>query len=81
MAVGLLTLIAADSYTGLALEGPSYLQPRYLLPLLPLAAVALAAGACGAGKRLGPAAGALIVTLFLAHDIFSQLLVVSRFYG
>ena len=81
MAVGLLVLIAADSYTGRALEGPSYLQPRYLLPLLPLAGVVLAAGARGAGKRLGPAAGALIVTLFLAHDIFSQLLVVSRFYG
>jgi hypothetical protein len=31
--------------------------------------------------RGGPAAGALIVVLFLAHDIFSQLLVVARFYG
>jgi Predicted membrane protein (DUF2142) len=81
MVIGLLSLIAADSYTGRALEGPAYLQPRYLLPLLPLAAVVLAAGARGAGKRLGPAAGALIVTMFLAHDIFSQLLVVSRFYG
>lgn len=81
MAVGLLALIAADSYSGRALEGPAYLQPRYLLPLLSLAVLVLAAGARGAGRRLGPPAGALIVTLFLAHDVFSQLLTVSRFYG
>ena len=41
----------------------------------------LALAARGAGRRWGPAAGASIVVLFLAHDIFSQLLVVSRFYG
>jgi 4-amino-4-deoxy-L-arabinose transferase-like glycosyltransferase len=81
MAVGLLGLIAADSYSALAIEGPGYIQPRYLLPLLALGAAMLAAAARGAGRRLGPAAGALIVTLFLAHDLFSQLLVVSRFYG
>jgi len=81
MAVGLLGLIAADSYNALQLEGPGYIQPRYLLPLLALAAAVLAAAARGAGRRLGPAVGALIVTLFLAHDLFSQLLVVSRFYG
>jgi 4-amino-4-deoxy-L-arabinose transferase-like glycosyltransferase len=81
MAVGLLALIAADSYNALQAEGPGYIQPRYLLPLLPLAAAVLAAGARGAGRRLGPAVGALIVTLFLAHDLFSQLLVVARFYG
>jgi 4-amino-4-deoxy-L-arabinose transferase-like glycosyltransferase len=81
MAVGLLALIADDSYSNLAIEGPGYIQPRYLLPLLAPAAVVLAASARGAGKRLGPAVGALIVTLFLAHDLFSQLLVASRFYG
>ena len=47
----------------------------------PLAAALLALAARGAGKRWGPAVGALIVVLFLAHDVFSQLLVVSRFYG
>jgi 4-amino-4-deoxy-L-arabinose transferase-like glycosyltransferase len=81
MALGLLTLIAVDSYNALQAEGPGYIQPRYVLPLLPLAAAVLAAGARGAGRRLGPAVGALIVTLFLAHDLFSQLLVVARFYG
>jgi hypothetical protein len=38
-------------------------------------------GARGAGRRRGPAAAALIVVLFLAHDVFSRLLVVARFYG
>jgi hypothetical protein len=51
------------------------------MPLLPLAAVVLALAARGAGKRWGPAVGVLIVLLFLAQNIFSQLLVVSRYYG
>jgi hypothetical protein len=41
----------------------------------------LALAARGAGRRRGPAAGALIVVLFFAHDVFSRLLVVARFYG
>jgi Predicted membrane protein (DUF2142) len=81
MASGLLLLIALDSHLNRLIEGASYAEPRYLLPLLPLAAALLALAARGAGRRLGPAAGALIVVLFLAHDVFSQLLVVARFYG
>jgi hypothetical protein len=41
----------------------------------------LALAARGAGRRWGPPVGALIIVLFLGYDIFSQLLVVSRFYG
>jgi hypothetical protein len=41
----------------------------------------LALAARGAGRRWGPAVGALIVVLVFGHDIFSQLLVVSRYYG
>jgi hypothetical protein len=81
MSAGLMALIGADSYTHRLTEGLGYAQPRYLLPLLPLAAAMLALAARGAGRRWGPAAGALIVVLFLAQDIFSQLLVVARFYG
>jgi 4-amino-4-deoxy-L-arabinose transferase-like glycosyltransferase len=79
--LGLTMLIAADSYMSLGTEGVGYAEPRYLLPLLPLLAALLALAARGAGRRFGPAAGALIVTLLLAHDIFSQMLVISRFYG
>jgi hypothetical protein len=81
MAVGLMALIAADARLHRHLDSTAYAEPRYLLPLLPLAAAVLALAARGAGRRLGPAAGALIVVLFFAHDIFSQLLVVARFYG
>jgi hypothetical protein len=81
MSLGLMALIGADSNLHRAVEGAGYAQPRYLMPLLPLAAALLVLAARGAGKRWGPAVGALIVVLFLAHDIFSQLLVVSRFYG
>lgn len=80
MGVGLLTLIGAQSYASVT-ESGTYGEPRYLLPLLALLAAALVLSARGAGRRWGPAVGTLIVVLFLAHDIFSQLLVVSRFYG
>jgi Predicted membrane protein (DUF2142) len=81
MSAGLMVLIGQDSHLHRLVEGAGYAQPRYLMPLLPLAAVMLALAARGAGRRWGPAAGALIVLLFLAQDVFSQLLVVSRFYG
>ena len=79
--LGLMILIGADSYQALGSEGASYVEPRYLLPMLPILALALALAARGAGRRWGPVVGSSIVVLFLAHDIFSQLLVVSRFYG
>jgi 4-amino-4-deoxy-L-arabinose transferase-like glycosyltransferase len=84
MAAGLLVVIAAAAYEPfgkLAHNGPAYWQPRYLLPLLPLLGAALVLSARGAGRRWGPAVGALIVVLFLAQDVFSQLQVISRFYG
>jgi hypothetical protein len=81
MGVGLMALLGQDFYVNRTLEGAGWAQPRYLVPLLPLAAAALALAARGAGKRWGPAVGALIVVLFLAQDVFGQLLTVARFYG
>jgi hypothetical protein len=79
VAVGLLVTIGAVDYEGhLPTE---YAEPRYLLPLLALWGAALALAARGAGRRWGPVAGVLIVALFLAHDLFSGLLVISRYYG
>jgi hypothetical protein len=80
MGAGLLALIGADSYL-VPGEPGTYSEPRYLLPLLPLLGAALVLSARGAGRRWGPVAGALIVVLFLAHDVFSQLQVTARFYG
>jgi hypothetical protein len=80
MGLGLMALIGASAYLNSG-ESLGFAEPRYLMPLLPLAAAMLALAARGAGRRWGPPVGALIVALFLAHDIFSQLLVVGRFYG
>ena len=71
---------------GLLPDLPAVSRRRICAATLPAAAAAalgaaLALAARGAGRRWGPAVGALIVVLFLAHDIFSQLLVASRFYG
>jgi len=82
MAAGLLTLVGITSYDGDVIGGGgAFWEPRYLVPLLPLFAAALALAARGAGRHLGPLAGVLIVVLVLGHDVFSQLLVVSRYYG
>jgi hypothetical protein len=81
MTTGLMTLLASDSYLNRSAEGAGWAQPRYLMPLLPLLAGFVALAARGAGRKWGPAVGALIITLVLAQDIFSQLQTVARFYG
>lgn len=78
MSCGVLFIIGADDY--LHVPG-SYAEPRYVLPMLALWGAVLALAARGAGRRWGPVAGVLIVTLVMAHDLFSQLLVISRYYG
>jgi 4-amino-4-deoxy-L-arabinose transferase-like glycosyltransferase len=81
MALGLMVLIGAAGYDDFAEQTAAYGQTRYLLPLLPLLGAILALSARGAGRRWGPSAGALMVVLFLAHDLFSQMLVAARYYG
>jgi hypothetical protein len=80
MALGLMLLIGVSAYFNRD-ESIGFAEPRYLMPLLPLGAVMLALAARGAGRRWGAPVGAVIVVLFLAHDIFSQLLVVGRYYS
>jgi hypothetical protein len=79
--VGVLGLIGADSYLWFPGRAGGYAEPRYLLPMAALFAAVFALAARGAGRRWGPAVGALLVLLVLAQDIFSQLLEVGRFYG
>jgi uncharacterized membrane protein len=81
MTVGVMVLIGAAAFRAFPRNLAAYAQARYFLPMLPLLGAALALSARGAGRRWGPAVGALIVVLFAAHDIFSQLLTVARYYG
>jgi hypothetical protein len=48
---------------------------------LPLGAAVLALAVRGAGRRAGPAVAAALIVLFLAHDMFSQLQAIARYYG
>jgi Predicted membrane protein (DUF2142) len=79
--LGLLALVGASSYLAFPRFDAEYGQARYLLPLMPLLGVALALAARGAGRRWGPVVGVILILLFAAHDIFSQLQVLARFYG
>jgi hypothetical protein len=81
MCVGLLALIGASSYLSFPKFGAEFGQVRYVLPMLPLLGLVLALAARGGGRRWGPLVGAAIVMLFVAHDVFSQLQEVARFYG
>jgi hypothetical protein len=80
MGLGLLALIGVDSFLEFPARAGGYSEPRYLLPLAVLGGAVLTLAARGAGRRWGPAVGALLVVLILGHDIFSQLLTIARYY-
>jgi 4-amino-4-deoxy-L-arabinose transferase-like glycosyltransferase len=80
IAAGLMLMIAIVSYPYFPSTGAEFGRTRYLFPLLAPFGAVLALAARGAGRRWGPAVGVLIVMLMLAHDLFSQLLVVARYY-
>jgi 4-amino-4-deoxy-L-arabinose transferase-like glycosyltransferase len=80
--IGILLLVGAASYNSyINSEGvEGFGDPRYLLPLLPLLGAIVTLAIRGA-RRWAPATGAVILVAFLAHDIFSQLQVIARYYG
>ena len=81
MSLGLLLLVGASGYLAFPTSAAEFTDARYLLPLVVLWGSILALAARGAGRRWGPVAGALIVVLVIAHDVFSQLQVIARYYG
>lgn len=83
MGIGVLVLVGAASYASRIATGgvEGFGDPRYLLPMLPLLGAVVTLAVRGAGRRWAPAAGAIILVAFLAHDIFSQLQVMARYYG
>jgi 4-amino-4-deoxy-L-arabinose transferase-like glycosyltransferase len=81
MSLGVLVLVGAASYLLFPGGAAEFSDARYLLPMLALWGAILALAARGAGPRWGPAVGALIVVLVIAHDLFAQLQVIARYYG
>src|SRR3954452_3886228 len=79
--LGLLALLATVGYR-YELKFATYFQsPRYLFALLPLGAAVVAMAARGAGRRFGPAVGAVLVVLVMALSVFAQLATLERYYG
>jgi 4-amino-4-deoxy-L-arabinose transferase-like glycosyltransferase len=79
--LGVMVLVGADSYLRFPNTAAEYGQARYLLPLISLLGAVLALAARGAGRRWGPVAGVSILVLLFAHDLFSQLQAIARYYG
>jgi len=81
LALGVMGFVAVASYISYLRFHASIAQIRYLFPLLPLYGAVLALAARGAGRRLAPIAGTAIVVLAIAHNVFSQLVVIVRYYA
>jgi 4-amino-4-deoxy-L-arabinose transferase-like glycosyltransferase len=81
MATVFALFVAAASYVTYLRYHENIAQARYLLPLVSLYAAALALATRGLGRRWAPVVGCAIVSLAIAHDVFSQLLVISRYYA
>ncbi len=81
MSCGVLLLVGATGYYEASSSPADFAEPRYLLPTLSLWGAVLVLAARGAGRRWGPAVGASIIVLVFAHDLFSQLQVVARYYS
>jgi 4-amino-4-deoxy-L-arabinose transferase-like glycosyltransferase len=81
IAFGILVMLGVSSYNSDVI-GQVYAlgEPRYLLPMLPLFGAVIVLAVRG-GRRWAPVVGAAMITLLLAHDLFSQLQAIARYYG
>jgi 4-amino-4-deoxy-L-arabinose transferase-like glycosyltransferase len=83
MLVGLCVEIGVQSYREMIQTAGfgQFEQARYLLPLIGLYAAIAALAVRFGGRRWGPACGALLVVLAIGHDLYAQLITISRFYS
>lgn len=81
LAVVLMLFVAMASYISYLRYDESVAQTRYLFPLLSLYGALLALASRGAGRRWAPVLGTAIVALAIGHSLFSQLLVLARYYA
>lgn len=80
-ALGLLVVIADLGYAAFVSAPYPFEQARYLLPLLALGGCVVVMAARGAGRRLEPFVGALLVGVVAAHGFFAMLVTIGRYYG
>jgi 4-amino-4-deoxy-L-arabinose transferase-like glycosyltransferase len=81
MTAGLLAVIGANSYNLHLQHAGGAGQTRYMLPLLALYAAVLVLATRAFGRRWMPLIGIALVLLTLADAVFSQLLVIARYYA
>ncbi|MGN6190251.1 MAG: DUF2142 domain-containing protein [Conexibacter sp.] len=81
MTAGLLAVIGANSYNLHLQHAGGAGQARYLLPLLALYAAVLVLATRALGRRWMGLIGIALVLLTVADDVFSQLLVLARYYA
>jgi len=81
VAGGTILFVHKAGYDGRTPEIQGFEQARYLFPMLALYAALIALAARGAGRRFGPTAGVLIVSLAIAHTLLALLLTLTRYYG
>ncbi len=83
MVVGLCVEVGVQSYREMIQTAGigQFEQARYLLPLIGLYAAIAALAVRFGGRRWGPALGALLVVLAIGHDLYAQLITISRFYA
>jgi 4-amino-4-deoxy-L-arabinose transferase-like glycosyltransferase len=79
---GVCVEVGVESYREMIQSGGvgQFEQARYLLPLLCLYAAIAALAARFGGRRWGPAIGATLVVFAIGHDIFAQVITISRYY-
>jgi hypothetical protein len=80
LALGLLIAVSVAGYGYRQAQGMAFEQARYMFPVLGLYGAVVAVAAVGAGKRLGPPVGALLVVLAMGHSLFALLLTLERYY-
>jgi 4-amino-4-deoxy-L-arabinose transferase-like glycosyltransferase len=79
MSLGLLILVGGASY--ISRETELFTEARYLLPLLPLLAAGVGLAIRVAGRRREAVLATIFVLAIVADSVFSQLLVIGRFYS
>ncbi len=74
-------MIGVQSYDAVVSIGGVFEQPRYLLPLLGLYGALVALAVRAGGRRWAPALAVALVVLAFGHDIYGQVLTVTRYYA